>query len=69
MQYGISKTGKKPSEFCKVNLKMKDIKTYDFVKDYFSNPQLLVRAIQEYRRIAKIPRGEYTLADLLNSGC
>lgn len=60
-------SGKKPSEFCKVNLKMKDVKTYDFVKDYFSNPQLLVRAIQRYKKIAKIPKGEYTLSDLLKS--
>ena len=31
----------------------------------FSNPQLLVKAIKEYRRTANIPKGEYSLSDLL----
>lgn len=55
----------KPSEFCKTNLRMHDVKSYDFVKQYFSNPQLLVKAIKEYRRTANIPKGEYSLSDLL----
>nr|WP_294469941.1 hypothetical protein [uncultured Sellimonas sp.] len=44
---------------------MHDVKSYDFVKEYFSNPDTLVRAIAEYRRVANIPKGEYTLVDLL----
>lgn len=36
------------------------MKSYDFVKQYFSNPQLLVKAIKEYRRTANIPKGECT---------
>ena len=44
---------------------MHDVKSYDFVKQYFSNPQLLVKAIKEYRRTANIPKGEYGLSDLL----
>ena len=39
---------------------MHDVKSYDFVKQYFSNPQLLVKAIKEYRRTANIPKGEYS---------
>ena len=31
----------------------------------FSNPQTLVKAIKEYRRTANIPKGEYSLSDLL----
>ena len=58
-------SGKKPSEFCKVNLRMHDVKSYDFVKQYFSNPQLLVKAIKGYRRTANIPKEEYSLSDLL----
>ncbi len=27
----------KPSDFCKVNLRMKDVKSYHFVMHYFSN--------------------------------
>jgi len=38
----FKRSGKKPSEFCKTNLGMHDVKSYDFVKDYFSNPQTLV---------------------------
>ena len=38
---------------------MHNVKSYDFVKDYFSNPQILVNAIKEYRRTANIPKGEY----------
>lgn len=49
----------------KTNLRMHDVKSYDFVKQYFSNPQLLVKAIKEYRRTANIPKGEYSLSDLL----
>ena len=44
---------------------MHDVKSYDFVKQSFSNPQLLVKAIKEYRRTANIPKGEYSLSDLL----
>lgn len=61
----FKRSGKKPSEFCKINLRMHDVKSYDFVKQYFSNPQLLVKAIKEYRRTANIPKGEYSLSDLL----
>ena len=50
----FKRSGKKPSEF-----------SYDFVKDYFSNPLTLVNAIKEYRRTANIPKGEYSLSDLL----
>lgn len=55
----------KPIEFCKTNLRMHDVKSYDFVKQYFSNPQLLVKAIKGYRRTANIPKREYSLSDLL----
>ncbi len=63
LKYPVSP--QKPSEFCKINLRMHDVKSYDFVKQYFSNPQLLVKAIKEYRRTANIPKGEYSLSDLL----
>ena len=61
----FKRSGKKPSEFCKSDLRMHNVKSYEFVKDYFSDPQKLVDAIHEYRRTANIPRGEYSLADLL----
>ena len=62
----FKRSGKKTSEFCKTNLRMHDVKSYDFVKQYFSTPQLLVKAIKEYRRTANIPKGEYSLSDLLS---
>lgn len=43
----FKRSGKKPSEFCKIDLRMHDVKSYDFVKDYFSDPQTLVNAIKE----------------------
>ena len=61
----FKRSGKKPSDFCKIDLRMHDVKSYDFVKEYFSDPDTLVRAIKEYRRVANIPNGEYTLLDLL----
>ena len=59
------RSGKKPSDFCKIDLRMHDVKSYDFVKAYFSNPQNLVDAIEEYRRTENIPKGEYGLSYLL----
>ena len=59
------KSGKKPSSFCKEDLKMSDVKFYDFVKNYFEDPTVLVAAIKKYHEISKIQKGEYTLLDLL----
>lgn len=61
----FKKSGKKPSSFCKEDLKMTEIKSYDFVKNYFSNPMVLVDAIRKYHEMSKVPKGEYTLLDLL----
>lgn len=61
----FKRSGKKPSDFCKTDLRMHDVKSYDFVKDYFSNPRILINAIKEYRRTANVPKGEYSLSDLL----
>lgn len=61
----FKKSGKKPSIFCKEDLKMSGVKSYDFVKDYFEQPEILVQAIKKYSEISKIRKGEYTLLDLL----
>lgn len=61
----FKKSGKKPSSFCKEDLKMAEVKSYDFVKDYFSDPMVLVAAIKKYHEISKVQKGEYTLLDLL----
>ncbi len=59
------KSGKKPSDFCKQDLKMKEVKSYAFVKSYFGNPDILISAIKKYAELSKIQKGEYTLLDLL----
>lgn len=56
---------KKPSDFCKSELKMHSVKSYVFVRSYFNDPDRLVIAIKEYRRVAHIQKDEYTLFDLL----
>lgn len=61
----FKKSGKKPCDFCKEDLKMTDVKAYDFVKKYFADPGILVAAIKKYHEISKIQKGEYTLLDLL----
>ena len=61
----FNKSGKKPSDFCKEDLKMTSVKSYRFVKDYFSDPDILLAAIKKYHEISKIRKGEYTLLDLL----
>lgn len=61
----FKKSKQKPSEYCKIELKIKNVKSYDFIKSYFSSTEKLVDAIMEYRRVANVPKGEYTLADLL----
>ena len=56
---------KKPSDFCKEDLKMRSVKERAFVEKYFSDADCLIAAIQEYRRISNAPAGEYSLCDLL----
>lgn len=60
------KSKKKPSTFCKEDLKISDVKSTQFVESYFANIEVLISAIREYRRVSNIQRGEYALADLLN---
>lgn len=57
---------KKPSEFCKIDLKFSNVKSYLFVYNYFSKIDNLIDSICEYKRISKIRKDEYTLYDLLN---
>ncbi len=59
------KSGKKPSDFCKTDLKMSNVKSVSFVKEYFHDIDCLIAAIKEYRRVSNIKRNEYALYDLL----
>ena len=51
------KSGKKPSIFCKENLKYSDVKNTPFVEEYFSDMDVLIAAIREYKRVSNIQRG------------
>lgn len=59
------KTGKKPSDFCTQDLRMSNVKNYNFVYDYFSDVTLLITAIKEYHRVKRIPKGEKDLLSIL----
>lgn len=61
----FKKTRVKPSQFCKSQFGFHDIKSYEFVSDYFSEPKVLVSAIKKYAEVSHIPKGEYALRDLL----
>ena len=57
----------KPSTYCKAFLKYPNVKSYDFVMEYFSDMEVLLNALHEYRRISKIRANEMTIWDLLKS--
>lgn len=59
------RSGKKPSEFCKTNMNYSNVKSTEFVKNYFADVNALISSITEYRRVSNIPSGEYTLSNLL----
>ena len=46
-----------PSDFCKTILHMSNVKSYDFVSNYFSNPNILVNSIIEYHKNKNILKG------------
>lgn len=59
------KSGSKPSEYCKIHLKYKQVKKASFVREYFADIDKLKNAIHEYNRITKIKHGEYSLETIL----
>lgn len=59
------KSGKKPSLYCKENLKFGDVKSSKFLREYFKDITCLVAAITEYKRVSKSRVDEYSLADLI----
>lgn len=61
----FKRSGKKPSLYCKENLKLSNVKSKTFIEGYFSDVDALVAAITEYKRVSNVQRNELTLADLL----
>ena len=60
-----SKSRMKPSEYCKGVLRFYNVKSYDFVFRYFSDPAVLVAAMKRYTEVARIPKDEWALLDLI----
>lgn len=56
---------KKPSEYCKSVLKIKRVKSQTYIKEYFADPNFLVKAIKKYKSLHKQKSGEMALFDLL----
>lgn len=56
---------KKPSEFCKNNLGIKNVKSPEFIKNYFDDPDYLIESIKEYHRVHKQKNNEASLYDLI----
>lgn len=54
----------KPSDFCKQELGMREVKREDFLRGYW-DVDSLTAAARDYRRLSKIPKGELCLADLI----
>lgn len=46
-------------------IRCRGAKNFEFVKNYFKDIDGLVKAIYEHKRLAKIPKGEKSLCDLL----
>ena len=61
----FKRADKKPSDFCVQDLQFKNVKSTEFVANYFSSVEKLIAAIREYKRVSQIQRGEHALADLL----
>lgn len=61
----FKKSKLKPSEFCIQKLRFKQVKSYDFVKDYFSDVNSLVKAIELYHQKSKIAKDQISLLDIL----
>lgn len=58
---------KKPSDYCKNVLNIKNVKSQEFIRDYFSDPNFLVDSIKEYHRVHKQKNTEASLYDLIKT--
>ena len=58
---------KKPSQYCKSELKIKDFKSPTFVKGYFGDVNFLLETIKKYHRVHKQGNKEASLYDLIKN--
>lgn len=57
----------KPSQYCQQILGFKEIKSPEFIAEYFNDIDYLVSAVKLYSQKINVPKGEKSLATLLNS--
>lgn len=57
----------KPSDYCKTLFRHKNIKSQEFVSDYFDNAEHLVKTIKQYHGLHKQKSKEASLYDLLKT--
>ena len=62
--YVKQKSRVKPSEYCKQILGMRNVKAVSYLKQYW-NAERLAAAAREYKRVSKLGKDEYCIADLL----
>ncbi len=58
---------KKPSDYCKNILGIKNVKSPTFIKEYFSDSSFLIDSIKEYHRVHKQKNTEASLYDLIKT--
>lgn len=61
----FKKSGMKPSAYCTIVLKLHDVKSYEFVERYFSDPTVLISAMKKYTKVSRIPKGEWAVLNLV----
>ncbi|MFB0958551.1 hypothetical protein [Proteiniclasticum sp. QWL-01] len=58
---------KKPSDYCKNVLKIKNVKSPAYISKYFADPFFLLESIKEYQRVHKQKNNEASLYDLIKT--
>lgn len=58
----------KPSDYCKTELRMANVKNKEFIADYFRDIDKLINTIHKYTRLAQKHPGVYQLSDILKLG-
>lgn len=61
----FKKSKKKPSDFCKQDLRMTEVKKYEFITGYFCDVNKLIDCINLHKKKARQQSDEIFLADLL----
>ena len=64
-EYQKVKSSMKPSEFCKKELNISNVKSPQFIETYFSDKEVLVNTLKKYKSMRTMRPGEQCIADLL----